>query len=106
MHTDDTRSPPMHVSSNSRIAQSRNAILQYGMPAGIILRMPTMRKVTVVLPEALLEKAQESTQEGITPTIRRGLELVAAERVYEQLRKWRGRYRPAVALKVLREDRS
>jgi len=45
-----------------------------------------MRKITVQLPAALLRKAQRSTGEGVTATIRRGLELVAAERAQEELR--------------------
>jgi len=42
-------------------------------------------KVTVELPRELLDRAQSSTGEGITSTIRRGLELVAAGRAQEQL---------------------
>jgi len=38
--------------------------------------MDAARKVTVELPEDLLQKAQRSTGKGITATIRQGLELV------------------------------
>ncbi len=55
--------------------------------------MKAARKVTVVLPIELLRRAQKLTGEGITATIRRGLELVVASNAYEQLRQLRGRVR-------------
>lgn len=66
--------------------------------------MSAAKKVTVHLPADLLEKAQEVTGEGITPTIRRGLELVAAGRAYETLRRLRGRVKFARTVEELRED--
>jgi hypothetical protein len=42
--------------------------------------MEPTRKITVALPRELLRKAQKATGAGITATIRRGLELVAAGR--------------------------
>jgi hypothetical protein len=65
----------------------------------------TARKVTVEIPEDLLRKAQKSTGRGITATIRTGLELVAASRAYEDLRKLRGRVVFSVDWKELRKDR-
>ena len=62
-------------------------------------------KVTVELPLALLERARASTGEGITGTIRKGLEMVAASRAQEQLRKLRGHVTFSIDLKALREDR-
>ena len=62
-------------------------------------------KVTVELPTDLLARARESTGEGITGTIRRGLELVASSRAQEQLRKLRGKVRFTVDVRALREDR-
>jgi len=62
-------------------------------------------KVTVELPAELLARARESTGEGITGTIRRGLELVASSRAQEQLRKLRGKVRFTVDVRALREDR-
>ncbi len=53
--------------------------------------MKAARKVTVVLPVELLRRAQKSTGDGITATIRRGLELVVAANAYEGLRQLRGR---------------
>jgi len=67
--------------------------------------MGEMRKITVEVPEELLESALTSTNEGITQTVRRGLELVAAGRAYEELRRLRGKLRLGVELERLREDR-
>jgi hypothetical protein len=67
--------------------------------------MGSGRKVTVELPEALLRKARRATGEGITATIRRGLELVAAGPAYEELRKLKGKVEFSVDWRELREDR-
>lgn len=63
------------------------------------------RKITVVLPDELLQRAQRATREGITPTIRRGLELVAAAGAYGTVRGFRGKVRFSIDLGSLREDR-
>jgi hypothetical protein len=76
----------------------------YGIGAGIVVTMGAARKVTILLPEALLRKAQRSTGEGVTATIRRGLELVAAERAQEELRRLRGKVAFSVDLQKLRAD--
>ena len=57
------------------------------------------------IPGSLLRKAQKSTGEGVTATIRRGLELVAASRAYEGLRRLRGRVKFSVDWQRLRQDR-
>lgn len=67
--------------------------------------MKAARKVTVELPERLLREAQESTGEGVTATIRRGLELVASRSACVSLRKLRGKVPFSVDLRELREDR-
>lgn len=68
--------------------------------------MRSVRKVTVELPRELLRKAQKATGDGTTATIRKGLELVAASRAYEEIRRLRGRVAFSVDWKKLREDRS
>jgi hypothetical protein len=68
--------------------------------------MPAQKKVTIVLPDALLERAQRVTGEGITPTIRRGLELVAASQTFAKLRTLRGKVRFSVDVERLRADRT
>ncbi|MFA5908828.1 MAG: hypothetical protein WC815_08635 [Vicinamibacterales bacterium] len=62
-------------------------------------------KVTVELPVELLDRAQNSTGEGITGTIRRGLELVAATRAQEQLHALRGKVKFSIKVNRLRADR-
>jgi len=52
--------------------------------------METARKITILIPNNLLKKAQAATGEGITPTIRQGLELVAAGKAYAELRYGKG----------------
>jgi hypothetical protein len=67
--------------------------------------MQTARKITVEVPEELLEKAQEASGEGITQTVRTGLQLVAASRTYARLRQLRGKVRFTRTLAELKADR-
>lgn len=52
-----------------------------------------IRKITVEIPGALLEKAQQASGSGITQTVRAGLQLVAASQTYARLRQMRGKVR-------------
>ncbi len=67
--------------------------------------MSAARKVTVQVPRDLLRRAQRSTGQGVTATIRKGLELVAASRAYAELRRLKGRVKFAVDWRELRDDR-
>jgi len=67
--------------------------------------MSANRKITLELPEDLLRKAQECTGEGVTATIRRGLELLATSTAYAGLQKLRGKVSFSIKLKDLRNDR-
>ena len=67
--------------------------------------MAATQKVTIEVPVELLRRAQRSTGQGITATIRRGLELVATRTAYEELRRLRGKVRLSVDLDELRQDR-
>lgn len=78
--------------------------MRYGINAGIMSRM-SVRKITVHVPDDLLNKAQRETGEGVTETIRRGLKLVAATGAWERLRRMRGTVRLAVDVDDLRTDR-
>ena len=86
-----------------------DASIHTGIDTGIsndsLGRMGEMRKITVEVPESLLEGALATTGKGITQTVRRGLELVAAGRAYEELRRLRGKVRLGIELEALREDR-
>jgi len=63
-----------------------------------------LKKLTVEVPEDVLERAISATGQGITPTIRKGLELVAASRAYAQLRSLKGKVKFSIRLSRLRED--
>lgn len=63
------------------------------------------RKITVHVPGDLLERAQKSTGQGITETIRQGLRLVAAGDTFRRVAKLRGAVKFSVNLGRLREDR-
>jgi len=67
--------------------------------------MSVVRKITVEVSRDLLQRARRSTGEGVTATVRRGLELVAARRAYEGLRRFRGKVRFSIKLDALRGDR-
>ena len=81
------------------------------MPAGMLvpglvsLAMATSQKVTIQVPKDLLRRARRSTGEGITATVRRGLELVAARDAYAKLRGLRGKVKLSIDVDALRQDR-
>ena len=78
--------------------------MTYGIDAGITQNVESAKKITIQIPEDLLQRAQQATRQGITPTIRQGLELVAAGRAYEQLRRLRGKIKFSIRLSELRRD--
>ena len=63
------------------------------------------RKITVHVPEDLLDRAQASSRQGITETVRQGLRLVAAGETFRRVAKLRGTVKFSVDLARLREDR-
>jgi hypothetical protein len=67
--------------------------------------MDTARKITVEVPEDLLEKAQLASGAGITQTVRTGLQLVAASGAYASLRQLRGKVRFSRTTAELKVDR-
>ena len=67
--------------------------------------MSTARKITIEVPQRLLEKAQRASGTGITQTVRTGLELVAASDTYARLRQFRGKVRFSRTLAQLKDDR-
>jgi hypothetical protein len=70
-----------------------------------MVMVTAVKKVTIEIPEELLEKAQQATGSGITQTIRTGLQLVAASQAYAQLRQARGKFRFSRTLAELKDDR-
>jgi hypothetical protein len=63
------------------------------------------RKITVHIPEDLLDRAQKSSGQGVTETVRQGLRLVAAGDTFRRVAKLRGRVKFSLNLARLREDR-
>lgn len=63
-----------------------------------------VKKLTIEVPEELLTRAKAASGKGITPTIRRGLELVAASGAYATLRQLKGKVKFSVGWSKLRED--
>ncbi|HKM99233.1 MAG TPA: hypothetical protein VJX23_01860 [Candidatus Binataceae bacterium] len=63
------------------------------------------RKITVHVRRELLAKAQKAAKAGISETVRKGLELLAASDAYDGLLKMRGKVRFSIDLNELREDR-
>jgi len=62
-------------------------------------------RITVRLPTALLRQAQATTGEGVTGTVRRGLQRIVAVDAQKKLRELRGKVPIAVEVETLREDR-
>ena len=73
---------------------------------GINYGMKAIKKITVHVPKELLKQAQEVSGDGVTQTVRQGLELIAAKKTYEKIRQLRGKVRFSIDIKKLREDRS
>ena len=67
--------------------------------------MGAERKVTVHLPEDLLDRAQKASGQGITETVRQGLRLVAAGDTFRRVANLRGTVKFSVDLARLRDDR-
>ena len=73
--------------------------------AGIEYGMKPARKITVHVRGDLLDRAQKATRAGVSETVRKGLELLAASEAYDQLLKMRGKVKFSVDLTELRKDR-
>jgi hypothetical protein len=67
--------------------------------------MGPARKITIEIPEELLEKAQQATGWGITQTVRTGLQLIAASETYDRLRELRGKVKFSRTWEELKDDR-
>jgi len=63
------------------------------------------RKITVQVPAADLDRAQELTGEGITETVRLALQRLAQIQVQQDARKLKGTFKFTIDLDQLREDR-
>jgi hypothetical protein len=68
--------------------------------------MGRTRKITVEVPEQLLKRAQKQSGEGVTGTVRQGLELLAAGEAYDRLASLRGKVQFSIDLETMRNDRT
>ena len=67
--------------------------------------MSEMRKITVHVPQGMLEEAQAYTGEGVTQTVTAGLKRLISMQAQQKLLGLRGSYQFSVDLNELREDR-
>lgn len=67
--------------------------------------MKAEKKITVMLPKDLLDRAMKESGEGITPTLKKGLELIAAKSVYQKLLKLKGKFDLKLDLEDSRRDK-
>lgn len=79
--------------------------MTYGYKYGIVYGMKKERKITVMLPEDLIERALKASGEGLTPTLRKGLELIAAKDAYKGLLKLKGKFDLGLDLDQVKKDR-
>jgi len=63
-----------------------------------------MKKLTILVPADLLRRAQKATKAGATPTVRKGLELLAAHNVYDQLRALEGKVKFGLTWQEMRGE--
>jgi len=75
------------------------------LPAGIGYEVNAEKKITVHVRSDLLANARKALGAGISGTVRRGLELLAASEAYDRLLAMRGKVKFSIALSKLREDR-
>ena len=68
--------------------------------------MKLERKITVMLPDDLLKRALKASGEGLTSTLRKGLELIAAKDAYKGLLNLKGKVDLKLDLSDSRRDRS
>jgi len=96
--------PPSPFEGGS-LSPTRKHHIQCWLSIWYILDMATARKITVEIPEDLLQKAQQASGTGVTQTVRTGLELLAASNAYARLRQFRGKVRFSRTLAQLKDDR-
>jgi hypothetical protein len=63
-----------------------------------------MKKLTILVPEDLLRKARRATKSGATPTVRKGLELLAAHDVYDRLLALEGKVKFGLTWQEMRGE--
>jgi len=77
------------------------ASLEAGIKAGV----SELRKITVQVPEALLEKAQAYTGEGVTQTVTAALRRLASVQAQQEALKLRGKVKFSVSYDEIKRER-
>ena len=67
--------------------------------------MAATQKITIEVPTALLDEARAATGEGVTATVREGLQVLVSRRAQLGLLKLGGKVKVTLDLDTLREDR-
>ena len=67
--------------------------------------MGRLKKITVEVPADLLKTAQKATGEGVTETVRVGLEKIARAEAYKRLLELEGKVHLTYDIEELRQDR-
>ena len=67
--------------------------------------MSELRKITVQVPEAVLEKAQAFTGEGVTQTVNAALKQLASFQAQQELLKLRGKVKFSMTWQEMKYDR-
>ena len=67
--------------------------------------MGEMRKITVQVPEDVLERAQAYTQEGVTQTVTAALRRLASIQAQQELLKLRGKVKFSVSYDEIKRER-
>ena len=88
-----------------RVKRRSNASLKAIILYGMTTSMEQIRKITVHIPAGLLADAQKETGQGVTETVRKGLELLRHARAYREMEKLRGKVKFKFTVDQLRDDR-
>ena len=64
-----------------------------------------LRKVTLLLPETLIDQALAASGVGLTPTVRKGLESIVKAKAFADVRALRGKVKLNIDVDELRRDR-
>jgi len=67
--------------------------------------MAATQKITIEVPTAVLKRARQITGQGITATVRQGLELVTARHAQRELLKLEGKVKFSKTWAELKDDR-
>ena len=68
--------------------------------------MQALKKITIEVPEPLISHAQKITGEGITETVKKGLELVTTSFIYKKVKSLRGKVKFSLDWETMKHDRT